>query len=174
MPLRLTVGIARKLGLPKFSSIGASCNLELELPEGLLHTDLGAFQRQVRDAYVACHQAVHDELARLQSQPEVPIATLCAPVDNHDRQDPPGDGAGHRNGSGSRASDAPARMGGSSGRAARPATSNQIKALRAIARTQRADLEGLILDEHGVDRPEDLTLDQASALIDQLKAIGAR
>jgi hypothetical protein len=31
MPLRLNVGVSRKLGLPAYSSIGASCNLEAVL-----------------------------------------------------------------------------------------------------------------------------------------------
>ena len=68
MALRLNVGVSRKLGLPEYSSAGASCHLELELPEGLLQTDLDEFQHRVRDAYVAAHQAVNDELARLQAQ----------------------------------------------------------------------------------------------------------
>jgi hypothetical protein len=32
MPLKLTVGITRKLGLPEYSSVGASCHVELPLP----------------------------------------------------------------------------------------------------------------------------------------------
>ena len=40
MPLRLDVGVSKKLGLPAYSSIGASCNLEVELDDGLL-CDLG-------------------------------------------------------------------------------------------------------------------------------------
>ena len=36
MPLRLNVGVSKKLGLPGYSSIGASCNLEVELENGLL------------------------------------------------------------------------------------------------------------------------------------------
>ena len=38
-----------------------------------------------------------------------------------------------------------------------------------IARRQRADLDGLLCDL-GVTRPEELTLADASGLIDQLKA----
>ena len=64
----------------------------------------------------------------------------------------------------------PARANGANGRAPMPATANQIKAIRAIARRQNADLTGLLGDEFGVAMPEDLTLSQASAFIDQLKA----
>ena len=65
MPLRLNVGVSRKLGLPAYSSVGASCNLELEIESGLLRDPAG-FRDQVRDAFDAAQQAVDDELARLQ------------------------------------------------------------------------------------------------------------
>ena len=67
MALKLNVGVSRKVGLPDYGSVGASCNLELELDAGLLERDLDAFHARVRDVYVAAHQAVHDELARLQA-----------------------------------------------------------------------------------------------------------
>ena len=66
MPLRLNVGLSKKVGLPNYSSLGASCNLEIELDQGLLFSDLDGFQQRVKHAFVACNQAVHDELARQQ------------------------------------------------------------------------------------------------------------
>ena len=50
----------------------------------------------------------------------------------------------------------------------KPATEKQVRAIRSIANRQHADLDGL-LREFGVDRPEDLSLKQASELIDTLK-----
>ena len=88
MPLRLNVGVSKKVGLPEYSSAGAHCALEVELDAGLLE-DLESFHERVRDAYVACHQAVNDELARLRDQAMPPVAAPAAP----------GDGRGHRNGS---------------------------------------------------------------------------
>jgi hypothetical protein len=67
MPLKLNVGVSRKVGLPDYGSVGASCNLEMELDAGLLERDLEGFHARIRGAYVAAHQAVHDELARLQA-----------------------------------------------------------------------------------------------------------
>jgi hypothetical protein len=69
MPLKLSLALSRKVGQPDFGSLGASCGVELELPESLLFDDLDAFQRRVRDAYVACDQAIHDELARHEPRP---------------------------------------------------------------------------------------------------------
>ena len=71
MSLKLNVGVMRKVGQPDYGSVGASCNLELEIDTGLLERDLDGFHARVRGAYVAVHQAVHDELARLQA----PVAT---------------------------------------------------------------------------------------------------
>jgi len=64
MPLTLNVGISRKLGLPDFGSVGATCNVSVELDAALLTREPDAFQRHVRNAYAACSQAVNDELAR--------------------------------------------------------------------------------------------------------------
>ena len=163
MPLRLNVGVSRKVGLPDYGSVGASCNLELELPQDLLERDLEGFHARVRDAYVSAHQAVHDELARLH-------AGAQAGPPEHPRDDPrPDDRAARdRPETNGRRADAP-RGSGDRRPSARAATARQVAALVALARRAGADLEGLLHGQCGVARPEELTVRQASRVID-LKA----
>src|SRR5260370_8874720 len=85
MPLKLNVGVSRKLGLPDYCSAGASCNIEVELDSGLLQHDLGTFDAEVRAAFVAARQAVDDELVRLQAQPAP--AGVPMTVSGHGRRD---------------------------------------------------------------------------------------
>ena len=69
MPLRLNLGLSKKVGLPAYGSLGASCHLELELDQSLLDSDLDGFHQRVRRIYAACRQAVYEELARQQDSP---------------------------------------------------------------------------------------------------------
>ena len=62
------------------------------------------------------------------------------------------------------------RADGARGRAPKPATPSQVRAIVSIARRQHADLVGVLRDDYDVARPEDLSLAEASKLIDQLKA----
>jgi hypothetical protein len=156
MPLRLNVGVSKKLGLPAYSSIGASCNLDLELENGILRDPAG-FRDQVQGAFLAARKAVDDELARLQA-PAEPDEAREVPALN-----------GHPNGVHATNGKPVARLELRHGRAGKPATANQVRAIVAIARRQHADLDGLLCDL-GVTRPEELSLADASRLIDQLKA----
>jgi hypothetical protein len=67
MPLKLNVGIAKKVGLPSYGSLGASCYVECELDSALLTSDPERFHEHIRGAFAACSQAVHEELSRQQS-----------------------------------------------------------------------------------------------------------
>ena len=64
--LKLSVSTSKKIGLPDYGSLGASCGVELELDPRLLDRDLAAFHDRVRQAYVACAEAVNDEFGRQQ------------------------------------------------------------------------------------------------------------
>ena len=175
MPLRLNVGVSRKLGLPDYSSAGATCNIELELDQGLLDRDPEGFRARVRDAYVAARQAVHDELDRLQDRT---TASSAAPATNgHGRGEGPGEpgtAAAHEpHGNGRAHADRVQPAGGRPARPRKPATPKQVGAILALTRQNGADLEGLLRDDYGVGRAEDLSLAQASQLIDTLKAAAA-
>ena len=152
MSLKLNVGVSKKLGLPGYSSIGASCHVEVELDPTLLQGELSAFHERVRSAYETCHHAVLDELLRLQSLP--------APSPSGRALPPPREN-GHVGRNGDSTLPEPLR---------KSATPSQLRAIELIARRQDADLSGLLHDQFGVHRPEDLTLRQASRLIDALKA----
>jgi hypothetical protein len=148
MPLTLNVGISKKLGLRDYSSLGASCNVAVELPSNLVFDDLEAFRRQARQAFTACSQAVGEELARQQA-------------DQGHNNSLPSNG---RNGNGHNGN-APARRANG-----RRATASQARALRAIADRQQLDLAAELRSRFGIDRPEDLSITEASRLIDELKA----
>ena len=156
MPLRLNVGVSKKLGLPAYSSIGASCHLDLELENGILRDPAG-FRDQVEGAFLAARKAVDDELARLRTRADPDEAREVTAINGHSNGVPAGDGGAAR-----RPEAHPSRVG-------KPATPSQVRAIVSIARRQRADLDGLLCDL-GVTRPEELSLADASRLIDQLKA----
>jgi hypothetical protein len=113
MPLKLTVGLARKVGQPHYGSLGASCGVEVELENSLLGGDPDAFRARVRDAFVACRRAV--ELERLQAAPDGKKTKV---------------GAEHSGTNGTVREDSRAR---------RPATPRQLRTIVAIARRQRAN-----------------------------------
>lgn len=69
MPMTLSVGLTKKIGQPDYGSLGASCHVEVELDGSLLSNDLDQFHERVHQAYVACRQAVNDELSRQGQQP---------------------------------------------------------------------------------------------------------
>jgi hypothetical protein len=161
--LRLNVGVSRKVGLPDYGSAGASCNIEVELSSDLLLRDPDGFREQVRNAYAAAHQAVNDELSRLQGRSAPVTGDRPAPVNGHSHRDGGLDAPASTHGPGN----------GGRARPGKAATANQVRAIVAIARRHRADLEDLLRDGYGVGRPEDLSLADASTLIDRLNATAA-
>ena len=79
MPLKLNLGVSKKLGLPDYGSLGASCHLELDLDGSLIDGDLAGFHERVRRTYMACTQAVDDELARQQEDAGPPTRQTALP-----------------------------------------------------------------------------------------------
>ena len=66
MPMKLNVGVCRKIGQANYGSLGASCDVQLELSDALIFDDPNAFQQRVRQAYAACERAVDEQLGASQ------------------------------------------------------------------------------------------------------------
>ena len=149
MPTKVSVGLSKKQGLPDYGSIGASCQVELELDGQILDGDLERFRQHVRRAYVACRETIEDELTRDLSNNTGP-----------NRLNGNGHNAANANGNNHRQSNG------------RSVTQSQVRAIKAIAGRNRTDLAPL-LDRLGVRNVEDLNISDASSLIDELKGQSA-
>ena len=98
MPLKLNVGISKKVGLPDYGSLAASCHVELELDQALLQADLAGFHERVQKTFVACRQAVNDELALRQANGRQAAEQLAADGSRGTRAEGNGRSNGHANG----------------------------------------------------------------------------
>jgi hypothetical protein len=150
--LKVSVGLSKKVGLPEFGSLGASCHVEVELDSALLQNDLEKFQQHVRRAYAACAQAVNEELTR-----------------SNGHHPPQAQNPASANGNGTNGNGHAASNGNGHSNSQRHATTAQVKAIYGIARNQRLDM-GQLMAQHGVNKPEDLDIKTASQVIENLKA----
>ena len=99
MPMKLNVGVCRKIGQANYGSLGASCDVQLELSDALIFDDPSAFQQRVRQAYAACERAVDEQLGASQQ----PNGSSNGHARNNGSQPPAqhngsnGNGNGHSN-----------------------------------------------------------------------------
>jgi len=159
MPLKLNVGLSKKIGLPDYGSLGASCHIELELNNGLLDGGPSGFQAEAQRAFAACHQAVDDELARHRTHDDgqEPEQTPAPKI---------GNARGATNGNGSSPTGNPAHR----------ASGKQLSYIEQLAGEIRdlgaRRLEGLA--QRMFNKPlADLSSLDASTLIDTLKQVKA-
>ena len=154
MAVTLSVGLQKKVGLPDYGSFGASCHVEFEIDRCLIDQDLDGFHQKVADAFAACRQAVNDQLAQ---QP-----TQHSPTNGngHAGNNASSNGHPHTNGNG-RGNGARQEVG--------KATQSQVRAIFAIARRNRVDPKNLVRERFGLELLEDLSIREASSLIDDLK-----
>lgn len=175
MPLTINVGLSKKLGLPDYGSVGATCNVAFEADHNLLDRDLEGFQQRVKNAFVACRQAVQDQLARELHVPAgnsngttVPEVAKIATGTNGN-----GEGSNQPNGNGHAANGNGHRNGNGNGHGA---SAKQLDYARQIAKSIQGlgvrRLEALAAKMFGKPLVGLTTMD-ASGLIDTLKSIKA-
>ncbi len=150
--LRLNAGFSRKVGEANYGSRGASVNVELEVESNLIN-DPGGLSNRIRRLFDLARRSVDEELNG--SGPRSP----SRPVDQTSPQgsEEPPKAANDRSANG----DGSDRV--------RYATSSQLRAIRSIARQKRLDADRLANDRFGVNGLDELTLREASSLIDELK-----
>ena len=185
MPLKLSIGLSRKVGQPNFGSRQASIGLEVELDSALL-TEPQSLQERVDLLYRFADQAVETELAHPRNPsldlPGTPAAvSISTRAESHPLHQPePPDNASpttsfhpepatsHEPSTPNPATVEPAIP--DEPRPTYPAiTFNQRRAIHAI--TRRLGLNPLLLirERYQLEQLEDLDIRQASRLISDLK-----
>lgn len=152
MPMKLNVGLSRKVGEPNYGSRGASVNLELELDSSLVG-EPERLRDRIRQLYQLAKASVDEEL---NGNGHHPSERGGDGSDGFDRYRVAGNGNGNGH--------------SGNGHGPRRATSSQVKAIHAIAGRNRIDVTRLVQDRFSVQRPDDLSISDASTLIDELKA----
>ncbi len=205
MPVKLNIGLSRKVGEPNYGSRGASIHLEVELENGVLN-DPAAMRDRVQGLYALARQSVDNELQRPADEALVELAPAeqqaQRPTNGHSNNGHASNGR-FANGNGShsqlqasqpangRANGASSNSAGHTvSRTAEPstngdanhrngstnrievarATQSQIRAIFAITKRQGLDPHTVISERFRVHRMEDLTIREASAIIDELKS----
>ena len=148
MPLKLNIGLSRKIGESNYGSRGASINVEMELDSTLVN-DPPKLQERIRQLFGLVKTSLAEQLNGNGSGSQNP-SNVPAPATGQEQG----------NGNGSPQHSNPPR----------PATQSQVKAIFAIARAQKLNVHQVLRDRFNVGKPEDLSIKEASQLIDSLKS----
>lgn len=153
--MKINVGLCRKIGEANFGSRGATVNLELELDSSLVG-EPAKLKERIRQLFALVRTSLAEELNGGNGHSQQPNGEAHPP----NSQNGNGNGNGHSTG---------AQNGQRSG-GQRPATQSQVKAIYAIARGRQINVAQFLRDRFQVGRPDDLSLRDASAVIDELKS----
>lgn len=153
--IKISAHISKKLPLPGFeySSQSFSAGLEVEASDADLPE---AIKQKVQQLYALLEESVNAQIAAATEAHGQPAGELPQP--RAPRIPPANGGNGHGNG----------QRGSRSGQTV-PATVAQCKAIKAIVGERGLDLAA-VLAPYRVNGPEELTIRDASKLIDELKA----
>ena len=153
--MKINVGLCRKIGEANFGSRGATVNLELELDSSLVG-EPARLKERIRQLFALVRTSLAEELNGGNGNGRGQQSNGEAQPPNSQN----GNGNGHSSG-------APngQRSGGQ-----RPATQSQVKAIYAIARGRQINVAQFLRERFQVGRPDDLSLRDASAVIDELKS----
>jgi hypothetical protein len=144
MAITVNVGFSRKVGEPNYGSRGASVHVEVELDRSAME-DGERFQSEIEKIFEQARDAVDRELLRNLSSSSGAQADL----------DEFSEATKNQNGR---------------ARAPRLATPNQVRAIEAIAQHRGVGLSELFAAEFDAKSAEELTIVEASLLIDRLKS----
>ena len=148
--LKLNVGFTKKVGEANYGSRGASVNLDVELDSGVIG-DADRLKDRIHLLFAMAKASVEDELnGHSQNGNGHNGAVTNGATSN-------GHANGHTNGN-SRQREA-----------IRKATASQVRAIHAIVDRQRLDLPALLQQRFGLNTAADLSITEASGLIDEIK-----
>jgi hypothetical protein len=157
MSVKISVGLQKQVGPADCGSLAANCQVEFDFDGSLLDHDLDSLHQQMTQAFAVCQQAVNQQLPPQSAQVSLSTGHGHLEAVSRFNESSPSNGTKH-----------------GVGQATATATASQIRAIFGIARKQGVDPLRLVRDRFGVDRPDGLSIRQASALIDELKGSGSR
>jgi hypothetical protein len=144
MSMKITIGLGKVACTSQGEQISATCGMEIELDAAAGEVNRDEIQRRMARGYATCWQAIVEELQKR-------LATVPT-------SEPTSQIVGGSNGS---ASNRPNRN--------RLATPAQVKAIHGIARRKKLNVPSLLRERYSIGRPEELSVREASELIDNLK-----
>ncbi len=167
MPLKLNVGLSRKVGEPNYGSRGATVNLEHEV-DSTLAAEPDRLQERIRELFLLAKASVDEELRGRPSSSNAPGQHATGqPADNTPQQHANGRSGAARSANGAYRSNGNGRQTANN---PPPATASQIRALHAIANRLGLNLETVVQNRFNLSDAATLTVAEASQLIDELNA----